>query len=282
MRRTAAAVAALAALSAPPAQAAEPADFAAFLGSVGLHQAAVGELQRLEAKGEPAWLAPGAGFELVLALIAARQPAAAAEALDAVLAASDEADPEAHALLEALVLESNGQHIAAVSRLGRAEAFAEQPQQRRRAARLRCALHLRASDVEASVECVPRWLAAPKRREPLARMQRSANAGWWRGGILSAVVPGLGQAVAGEGLDAAAALAVNGSLFYATFDLYAQGFALDGTLLAIGMTSRYYFGNVQHGARAGEAAVRRDQAQAAAELLNAVAALPDDASPLTP
>lgn len=265
--------------SASPAAAA-PADFARYLSSLGLHRAAVAELYKSDAQGDPQWLAPGVGVPYALTLLAQRQPAAAAEVMEGVLASAPPADAAQYVVAEALVLEANGQHAAAIARLGRAEAFAEAPVDRSRAGRLRCALHLRAVEVEASEACVTQWLAPAARSHAVTQLQRSSNAGWWQGALASAVVPGLGQALGGEPLDAAAALGVNGALWTLTVDLYANGMVLDGSLLLLGVTSRYYAGNIQHGARAMQAAVLREQRSAADQLLQQLVALPDDATPL--
>lgn len=258
-----------------PARATEPADFARFLASLGLHRAAVEELHKAELQGAPQWQAPGLGVPYAVTLLAAQEPVAAGDVLDGVL---DQMEPGAAfelAEVEALVREANGQHATAVALLGRAEAFASDPVARLRAARLRCALHLRAVDVEAGAACAQRWLPRAAWQRARSSLLRSPRAGWWRGALLSAVVPGLGQAVGGAPLDAAAALAVNGGLWTLTVDLYSQGLVLDGTLLLVGMTSRYYAGNIQHGARAVQAAVEREQAEASQQLLRVLVALPE-------
>lgn len=262
------------------ALAAEPAEFARYLASLGLHRAAVAELNKADLQGQPQWLAPGVGVPYALTLLADRQPAEAAEVMEGVLSSASPADAAEYAVTEALVLEANGHHAAAIARLGRAEAFSDTAAGRLRAGRLRCALHLRAVEVEASGACVTHWLAPASRRRAVAQLKRSSNAGWWRGALLSAVVPGLGQALGGEPLDAAAALGVNGALWTLTVDLYASGLVLDGSLLLIGMTSRYYAGNIQHGARAMGRAVQREQKSAADQLLQQLVALPEDASPI--
>lgn len=282
MRRFAPHVSGLAAwsfLSAAPtiALAAEPQTFAGFLASLDLHAAAVAELHRQAVAGEPQWHSAGFGTPYVVALLANQQPKLALEVAEEAQTAAEDASDES--ILYALALEANGHHLAASQRLSTVEAFASDPQTRAYAGKLRCALHLRAAEYAAARGCLPQWLPGVEQSRRMATLTRSPARSWWAGGVLSAVVPGLGQAVAGDGGDAVAALAVNGGLWTATVDLYAHGFAVDGTLLLVGMTSRYYLGNIQHGARSMERAAVADQKAAAQDLLQQLVALPPDNSP---
>jgi hypothetical protein len=242
-----------------------------------LPAAAVAELHRQAAAGEPQWHSSGFGTPYVVHLLAHQQPELALEVAQETQTEGEEAGEQS--VLYALALEANGQHLAASQRLSTVEAFATDPQTRAYAGKLRCALHLRAAEYAAARGCLPQWLPGVAQSARLATLQRSPNKSWWAGGALSAVIPGLGQAVAGENGDAVAALAVNGALWTATVDLYANGFAVDGTLLLVGMTSRYYLGNIQHGARSMERATVADQQAAAQSLLQQLVALPETSSP---
>jgi hypothetical protein len=258
------------------AQAVEPETFAGFLASLELHAAAVDELHKQATAGEPHWQAAGFGAPYVVRLLATQQPKLALEVAEESLEEAGDASEET--ALYALALEANGQHLAASQRLSTVEAFATDPQTRTYAGKLRCALHLRAEEYAAARDCLPLWLPGIQKSRRLATLARSPNKSWWLGGALSAVVPGLGQAVAGDAGDAVAALAVNGALWTATVDLYVDGFAVDGTLLLVGMTSRYYLGNIQHGARSMERATVADQKAAAQSLLQQLVALPEAGS----
>jgi hypothetical protein len=94
------------------------------------------------------------------------------------------------------------------------------------------------------------------------------------GGILSALLPGLGQATGGNPGDGLVALAVNGGFATAVYFLIADGSLAGASLLGLGIGLRYYLGNIRNGAEAWRAAAESRRDQAARKLIRMLGPAP--------
>lgn len=246
--------------------------FATYLAELGLHREAVDELVRQDLDGQPAWHAAGLGYDYGYRLLLQGHVDASVEVLTATVD-SDE-DPQRamrQRLLLGLALARQGRPAQAVATVGRVESFANDPALQAHAHAVRCLIHLRAAEPVMGTACARELLghtADPEALDDLASDPDSAAT--WHG-IASAVVPGLGQALGGAWADAGAGMLVNGGLLGATWNLFADGLYVDGTLLVIGMTVRYYAGNIQHGADAGRNAALKRRDRGALKLADQIA-----------
>lgn len=267
---------------APPA----PAEFAAYLAELGLHRQAVDELQRLDLQGQPQWHGRALGYGYGVRLLRDGLAAEAAEVLTAV----GETDPnpqraEQHQPLLALALARSGQVARAVAILSRLETFGATAEQRGQALAIRCMVHLSAAQADQGAPCARQLLGPAADPAALADLQTDAESSAFWHGAASALLPGLGQSLGGHWADAGAAVLVNGGLIYSTWSLVADALYVDATLLGLGLTVRYYVGNIEHGAAAGrQAALRRRQrgARRLADLLAAVRSGPVEAEDSRP
>ncbi len=256
--------------------------FAAFLLDVGLVEEAAEELERLalaDVQGERlADVASRAGNELARA----ERLDAAARAL--TLSASQTLDParaDDRRLAAAAVMLRARRYASAIESISRVEAFGADDGVRERARRLLCVGQVLVGTRGPARECVlalvPPGDSRRGRAEGLVdRLSIDPSRRARIGGTLSALVPGLGQATAGEPGDGALALVVNGAWILGTVVLAGDGLWVDATLLSVGAGLRYYVGNVEHGARAWRRSAERTRSEASRELARIVAAVPRD------
>ncbi len=170
----------------------------------------------------------------------------------------------------------SGDYPRAERHYSKVEAFGETAEIRSRGRRMACVGHVFALDSISARACVERLFPRPADRErALGWIREIEREEGWRsyfGGTLSAVVPGLGQATAGEPLDGLIALAVNGGWVAGTGGLLAVGDVADAALLLLGFATRYYVGNVEHAAADWQAISERRRHAAADRLLRLIAA----------
>lgn len=241
-----------------PVAAEAPDGFVRYLAALGMHRQAVDELQRLDLQGTPQWHAEGLGYGYGARLLQGGLVAQAAE----VLAAAVETDPDpqraqSQQTLLALTLARTGQTAQAVAILSRLESFAASPEQRAHAFAIRCMVHLSAAEADMGIPCARQIIGTDVDLAAVAALSADVESRAFWHGAASAIVPGLGQALGGQWPDSAAAFLVNGALGYATWSLAADALYLDASLLGLGLTLRYYMGNIQKGSAAGRAAAVR-------------------------
>jgi hypothetical protein len=261
-----------------PATAQTAEGFVHYLAALGLHRQAVDELQRLDLQGQPHWHADGLGYGYGARLLQGGLAAQAAE----VLAAASETDAapqraQSQQTLLALALARTGQTAQAVAILSRLETFGATPQRRAQALAIRCMVHLSAAEADMGTPCAQQLLGPAADVQAIADLNTDVESRAFWHGAASAILPGLGQALGGQWSDSGAAFLVNGGLGYATWSLAADALYLDATLLGIGLTVRYYVGNIQKGADAGRAAAQRrklDGARRLADQLSGAATAP--------
>ena len=254
-------------VQASSASTSEGMSFPSYLADLGLHSFAIAELQRVELLGQPQWHGPGLGYGYGRRLLSAGYSAQAAE----MLASAAETDEDAvrverHQPLRALALARNGQTAQAVALVSRLENFTADPQRRADAMAVRCLIHLHAAESTMGGMCVRQLLGPKANAQALAALEADEDSWAFWHGAASAVVPGLGQALAGEWRDGGAAAVVNGSLGAATWSLLADGLYIDASLLVLSLTARYYAGNIQHAADAGRTAAIAARRQGARRL----------------
>ncbi|MHB1846868.1 MAG: hypothetical protein ACYCWW_18765 [Deltaproteobacteria bacterium] len=172
-----------------------------------------------------------------------------------------------------------GDYPRAERRYSKVEAFGETPAIRGRAERMACVGHVYALDSVPSRACVEGFFQSRSvaRERALELVDEIAHEERWRtyvGGTISAIVPGLGQALAGEPLDGLLALTVNGGSAVGFAALLVAGDIPDAGLLLLGFTSRYYVGNIEHAADDWQAISERRRHAAADRLLRLLAAPP--------
>lgn len=251
---------------------ARAASFASYLADLGLAEEAAAELDRADL------LDPDAGFDaqqgpgLGMRLLAQGHSAAAARVLQRAVDRTQDLGLLRLSLGVALL--QTGRYPQAVHEFGRLEAFAARPEERLRAHRFRCIAHLHAVDAVPAGRCVRQLLGTQMDPSDLADLavDPQALARW--GGVLSALVPGLGQATAGQWGDAGGAILVNGAWSFGVAELLLEHAPVDAALLGLGVGIRYYVGNIQHGAHAWQGAAEQRRADAARRLLTRVAELP--------
>ena len=252
--------------------------FVHYLAALGMHRQAVDELQRLDLQGQPQWHADGLGYGYGARLL---QSGLASQAAEVLAAASEtDVDPQraqSQQTLLALALARTGQTAQAVAILSRLETFGATPQRRAQALAIRCMVHLSAAEADMGTPCVQQLLGPAADIQAIADLNTDVDSRAFWHGAASAILPGLGQALGGQWADSGAAFLVNGGLGYATWSLAADALYLDATLLGLGLTVRYYVGNIQKGADAGRAAAQRrklDGARRLADQLSGAAVAP--------
>jgi hypothetical protein len=281
-RRAAAALALLAALVCLP-RAAAAADTGSealvqLLLRLGLPAEAAVEARREMLVGGEAAVAPRTAFEIGMKLALAGDAARAAPFLmQAAGAAEDPTTSDRWNLAGGVALLRAGAIPQALHAFLRVETFGASPASRRDAARLGCIAQVMARDAAAARACV-RALAAPgaklseETEDALSDLAIRPGRRAVVGGILSALLPGLGQATAGHPGDAFLALLVNGGWAAATYFLLADGAYLDAALISVGVGFRYYAGNIYNGSNAWRAAAERRQEEASRTLIERVGA----------
>ncbi|HSS37924.1 MAG TPA: hypothetical protein VLT58_04070, partial [Polyangia bacterium] len=276
------ALTALLAVSSSRAMAAERApptpgpDFVATLLRLGLSREAGWEARRLTAEGGPEAIAAQTAYDVGMALAVDGEPEQAAPFLsDAAAAVEDPARSDEWQLAAGVVLLRARAYPHALHLFTRVEEFGANDNTRAFAGRLRCVAEVLALDAAAARACVAALPAGAGRVDELIdtlQIQPRHRAIW--GGVLSAVLPGLGQATAGRGADGAMALLVNGGFGVGVAFLLADGAVADAALLGLGLGLRYYLGNIEHGAAAWRAAAEQRRTRAAQHLIRIVGGAP--------
>ncbi|MFL5308576.1 MAG: hypothetical protein ACJ8F1_25410 [Polyangia bacterium] len=273
---TLSALVALAVLSGGRAVAAEPAtataapDFVATLLRLGLSREAGWEARRLTAEGGPEAIAAQTAYDVGMALAIDGQPEQAAPFLsDAAAAVEDPRRSDQWQLAAGVVLLRARAYPHALHLFTRVEEFGVDDKTRAVAGRLRCVAEVLALDATAARACAAAHGEAAGLIDTLEIDPRH-RAIW--GGVLSAVLPGLGQATAGRAGDGAVALLVNGGFGVGVAFLLADGAVADAALLGLGLGLRYYLGNIEHGAAAWRAAAEQHRTRAAQQLIRILGA----------
>ncbi len=250
--------------------------FVEVLERAGLYREARAELSRQEQlRGDASAFEPAALFELGIELARAGDLPQAIQTIEegAALEKRDRIADEWHLTLGTLRLKL-GDYPVAEGYFSRVFAFSDDPSLRLRAERLACVGHLWALDPTPARSCT---LALLGRSPPVEqRLSSVESEGSWRGyvgGILSAIVPGLGQATAGEPLDGLIALGVNGGAAAGAVAMALSGDLLDAVVLVAGVAARYYVGNIEHGSADWDAVASRRRRRDADALIREIAAL---------
>lgn len=253
-------------------------DFVATLLRLGLSREAGWEARRLTAEGGPEAIAPQTAYDVGMALALDGEPEQAAPFLsDAAAAVEDPRRADQWQLAAGVVLLRARAYPHALHVFARVEEFGVDDQTRVFAGRLRCVAEVLALDAAAARACVAALpIGAAVRAADVDRLidtlaiDPGHRAIW--GGVLSALLPGLGQATAGRAADGAVALLVNGGFAVGVGFLLADGAVADAALLGLGLGLRYYLGNIQHGAAAWRAAAEDNRARAARQLIRVLGA----------
>jgi tetratricopeptide (TPR) repeat protein len=293
-----AAVALLLASSPASATAVEPplnpegAGFVSLLRQAGLYREAAGEvLRQNELSGAPeldADLLFGLGLDLART---GSVPAAISVVELAVARTQDAALNDDRQLILGTLHLKEGSYPAAERVFTKVETFSADALARARAERLACVGSLWSLDADPARQCVPKLISiagsvsARAQREAERQLDElGASDAWrgWLGGILSGILPGLGQATAGEPLDGLVALLVNGGWGVGVVAVSLGGDVVDGALLLVAVLTRYYWGNIQHGAADWTAATERSKRRAADALMRLIAGLPEPSLTLPP
>ena len=231
-------------------------DFVSYLMDLGLYPEAGAEARRLIVSGALDEY-PSPELSRMATVMAANGELMTAYALmEAAMAGSrDEAFVAETSLAAAVLLLKLRSYPRAIHILARLEAFSEDEAIRARAWQLRCIGHAYAGDTEATRDCAGELeVKGPEEQEMvedlLKRLAVDPSRRAIVGGALSAIVPGLGQLTAGEPLDAALAMLLNGAIGAGTYLLLVDGAIFDASLLIMAVGLRYYVGNIQNGASA--------------------------------
>jgi hypothetical protein len=247
---------------------------------LGLSDEAGMEARRLMLENGADAVAAETAYRVGMALAVDGKPGAAVPFLDQAAAATD--DPKRAdqiALATGVVLLRAKQFPHALHLFARAEAFGADPATRAFATRLRCVADVLAHDGASASACIAALPAASAPRgaeldDLLRALEVDARAREITGGILSALVPGLGQATGGDSGDGLLALAVNGAFATAVAFLIADGSYASASLLGLGVGLRYYLGNIHNGAEAWRTAAERKRDLASRRLIRILGPAP--------
>lgn len=253
--------------------------FVNMLLDLGLPAEAGLEARRLTFENGPDAIAPQTAFQLGMALALDYRADEAVPFLSAAAAATD--DPvraDQWQLATGVVLLRTKAFPHAEHVFSRVEAFGADGPTRAFATRLRCIAEVLAHDGAAARACVRELPAGVPRAaevdDLLSDLELDARLRGWVGGVLSGLVPGLGQATAGHPGDGLLALAVNGGFGAGVYLLIADGAVADASLLGLGLGLRYYLGNIHNGAEAWRGAAERRRAAAAERLIRLLGPAP--------
>jgi hypothetical protein len=247
---------------------------------LGLGDEAGIESRRLLLENGPDALAPETTFRVGMALAVDGKPDQAVPFLEQAAAAT--ADPtraDQIDLATGVVLLRARSFPHAVHVFARVEAFGADEGTRTFATRLRCVAEVLAHDGAAARACIaelPGGVGPPRGEldQLIRTIEIDVHTRGIVGGALSAIIPGLGQATAGNPGDAALALLVNGGFATAVYLLIADGAFADAALVGLGLGLRYYFGNIHNGAEAWRAAAERKRDRAAERLIRILGPAP--------
>ena len=255
--------------------------FVNLLLTLGLPAEAGLEARRLMFENGPDAIAPQTAFQLGMALALDYRAEEAVPFLSAAAAAAD--DPvraDQWQLATGVVLLRTKAFPHAVQVFSRVEAFGADGPTRAFATRLRCIAEVLAHDGAAARACVGELppAGAPRAAEVddlLSDLEINIRLRGWMGGVLSGLIPGLGQATGGHPGDGLLALAVNGGFGTAVYLLIADGAVADASLLGLGLGLRYYLGNIHNGADAWRGAAERRRTAAAERLIRLLGPAPE-------
>ena len=265
------------------ASGAEPAKPDRFVGDLlrlGLGEEAGLEARRLLLENGPEALAPETTYRVGMALALSGKPDQAVPLLEqAAAVTTDPTRADQIDLTMGVVLLRARSFPHAVHVFARVEAFGAEEASRSFATRLRCVAEVLAHDGAAARACIaglPGGLGPARGEldELVRTIEIDVHTRGIIGGALSAVVPGLGQATAGNPGDAALALLVNGGLATAVYFLIADGAIADAALVGVGVGLRYYLGNIHNGAEAWRAAAEGKRDQASTRLIRMLGPAP--------
>ncbi len=267
--------AALAAEPAPPGDL-----FVGRLLRLGLSDEAGIEARRLVLENGAEAVAAETAYRVGMALALDGKPDQAVPFLEQAAAATE--DPQRAdqiQLATGVVLLRAREFPHAVHLFARIEAFGADEPTRAVATRLRCVAEVMAHDGAAARACIAALPAGAVPRdaalEDLVRaLEINVHARAIAGGILSALLPGLGQATGGDPGDGLLALVVNGGLATAVYFLIADGSLAGASLLGLGVGLRYYFGNIHNGAEAWRTTAERKRDQASRKLIRILGPAP--------
>ena len=227
-----------AALAAEPAQ---PGDqFVGRLLRLGLSDEAGIEARRLILENGAEAVAAETAYRVGMALALDGKPSQAVPFLDQAAAATE--DPrraDQIQLAAGVVLLRAKEFPHAVHLFARIEAFGADEPTRAFATRLRCVAEVMAHDGAAARACIaalPAGAVPPDTAlDDLVRaLEVNVHARAIAGGVLSALLPGLGQATGGNPGDGLLALVVNGGFATAVYFLVADGSLAGASLLGLG------------------------------------------------
>ena len=258
--------AARAALAAEPAQPGEL--FVGRLLRLGLSDEAGSEARRLTLENGSDALATDTAYRVGMALAIDGKPSQAVSFLEQAAGATEEPKrADQIQLATGVVLLRAREFPHALHVFARVEAFGDDERTRTFATRLRCVAEVMARDGAAARACIaalpPGAVPRDAALDDLVRaLEVNVHARLIAGGILSALLPGLGQATGGEPGDGLLALVVNGGFATAVYFLIADGSLASASLLGLGVGLRYYFGNIHNGAQAWRATAERKRDQA--------------------
>ena len=267
--------AALAAAPAPPGDL-----FVGRLLRLGLSDEAGSEARRLMLENGSDALAAETAYRVGMALAIDGKPSQAVPFLEqAASAIEDPKRADQIQLATGVVLLRAGEFPHALHVFARVEAFAADEPTRAFATRLRCVAEVMAHDGAAARACIA---ALPAGAVPgdgaldelVRALEVNVHARAIAGGILSALLPGLGQATGGDPGDGLLALVVNGGFATAVYFLIADGSYAGASLLGLGVGLRYYFGNIHNGAEAWRATAERKRDQASRKLIRMLGPAP--------
>ena len=250
---------------------------------LGLSHEAGWEARRLTVENGPEAITPEASYQVGMALALDGRPDEAAPFLtDAAAATDDPRRADEWQLAAAVVLLRARAFPHALHLFARVEQFGADDSTRALATRLRCVAEVLSGDGAAARACLaalpagaaPTPAAAKATDALLETLEIDPHRRAIAGGVLSAVLPGLGQATAGRPADGLLALALNGGLAAATVVLILDGSYGSATLVGLGIGLRYYLGNIQNGAAAWRADAEQRKARAAGRLARMLAPAP--------
>jgi len=270
--------------TAPAALAVEPAPpgdlFVGRLLRLGLSDEAGIEARRLMLESGADVLAAETSYRVGMALATDGKPSEAVPFLDQAAAATEDPKRADQIQLAAGVVLLRAQEFPhALHVFARVEAFGADEPTRAFATRLRCVAEVMAHDGAAARACIAALPAgavpSDAALDDLVRaLEVNVHARAIAGGILSALLPGLGQATGGDPGDGLLALVVNGGFATAVYFLIADGSYAGASLLGLGVGLRYYFGNIHNGAEAWRASAEHKRDQASRKLIRILGPAP--------
>ena len=268
--------------TARPTLATEPPPGDRFVGRLlrlGLSEEAGMEARRLMLENGAEAVTPETTYRVGMALAMDGKPSQAVPFLDQAAAAT--ADPKRAdqiQLATGVVLLRAKEFPHAVHLFTRIEAFGVDEPTRAFATRLRCVAEVMAHDGAAARACIAAMPAGTVPRGGIDELVRAlevdVHARAIAGGILSALLPGLGQATGGNPGDGLLALAVNAGFATAVYFLIADGSFAGASLLGLGVGLRYYLGNIHNGAEAWRSSAERQRDQASRKLIRMLGPAP--------